>query len=156
MTPPEIRISRAGWRVLAAIWGLFIFMTSTKTFGSANSNSVLLGLLRFLGFDVEQGTVRVINLALRKSAHAVEFGVFGYLLYRALADPLREGMQTSRAWLAMSIAASYAILDEFHQSFVPGRGASLLDCGIDMAGVLAAILIVQLQVKNRSGVLERS
>jgi VanZ family protein len=37
----------------------------------------------------------------------------------------------------------YALLDEYHQSFVPSRTASIFDSMIDMAGGLTALLIVR-------------
>jgi len=37
----------------------------------------------------------------------------------------------------------YAWIDEYHQSFVPSRTASIFDSLIDMAGGLTALLIVR-------------
>ena len=42
----------------------------------------------------------------------------------------------------MLVGVTYAASDEFHQSFVPGRGPSIIDVGIDSLGVLTGILIV--------------
>ena len=38
------------------------------------------------------------------------------------------------------IAVVYSLTDEYHQSFVPGRNASLTDCGIDAIGAALGIL----------------
>ena len=51
------------------------------------------------------------DLVLRKLAHAAEYAVLGALLVRA----------TGRAGLAFALGALYAVSDEVHQSFVPGR-----------------------------------
>ena len=40
------------------------------------------------------------------------------------------------------LGVSYAASDEFHQSFVPGRGPSIRDVCIDSAGVLSGIFIM--------------
>ena len=40
----------------------------------------------------------------------------------------------------MLVGALYAASDEFHQSFVPGRGPSIIDVGIDSLGVFTGIL----------------
>lgn len=40
------------------------------------------------------------------------------------------------------LGVSYAASDEFHQSFVPGRGPSIRDVCIDSAGVLTGIFIM--------------
>ena len=71
------------------------------------------------------------DLVLRKIAHACEFAVLGALLLRALRD--------ERAALAAGIA--YAISDEVHQLFVPGRVGSPLDVAIDSAGVAVGVLL---------------
>lgn len=67
---------------------------------------------------------------LRKLAHLLEYGVLFALLRRA-------GMSR-----ASSLAASvlYAVTDEFHQSFVPGRRGAATDVLIDAAGALTGLL----------------
>ena len=47
------------------------------------------------------------------------------------------------AWLAGTL---YAMTDEIHQSFVPGRSCELRDMGIDSCGVLAGVLVVSLVI----------
>jgi VanZ family protein len=73
------------------------------------------------------------DLVLRKIAHAAEFAVLGALLVRA----------TGRAGSALAIGALYAISDEVHQSFVPGRLGSPLDVAVDAAGVAVGVLVWQ-------------
>jgi VanZ family protein len=73
------------------------------------------------------------DLVLRKIAHAAEFAVLGALLVRA----------TGRAGSAFAIGALYAISDEVHQSFVPGRLGSPLDVAVDAAGVAVGVLVWQ-------------
>jgi VanZ family protein len=72
------------------------------------------------------------DVALRKVAHAGEFAVLGFLLFRALG---RE-----RPALALGIA--YAVSDEVHQHFVPGRLGSPLDVLVDAVGVVVGVLLV--------------
>ena len=73
------------------------------------------------------------DLVLRKLAHAAEFAVLGALLARA----------TGRGGLALAIGVLYAVSDEVHQAFVPGRLGSPLDVAIDAVGVAAGILLWQ-------------
>jgi len=47
----------------------------------------------------------------------------------------------ARAIGACAIASAYGVFDEWHQSFVPGRYASLTDVMIDIAGVVLGIWI---------------
>jgi VanZ family protein len=54
------------------------------------------------------------------------------------------------ALIVILIVAGYAALDEFHQSFVPGRGAAVSDVLLDTTGGTAAQLLVALLVLWRS------
>jgi len=71
------------------------------------------------------------DLLLRKLAHAAEFAVLGVLFLRAVERPA----------LAFLLASAYAVSDEIHQIFVPGRLGSPLDVLIDMAGVAVGIAL---------------
>ena len=71
------------------------------------------------------------DLLLRKIAHAAEYAILGALLARALGRP----------WAAFVVGVAYAISDEVHQSFVPGRAGAPLDVAIDTVGVAAGVLL---------------
>lgn len=45
----------------------------------------------------------------------------------------------TRAFGAFAITSSYGVLDEWHQSFVPGRYASLTDVALDVGGALLGV-----------------
>jgi hypothetical protein len=72
------------------------------------------------------------DLVLRKLAHAGEYAVLGALLQRAVRRP----------GLAFALGVAYAISDELHQSFVPGRLGSPLDVALDAAGVAVGVLLL--------------
>ncbi len=74
------------------------------------------------------------DLVLRKLAHAVEYAILGALLVRALR----------RSSWALALGVAYAVSDEIHQSFVPGRQGALLDVLIDSVGVVAGTLLASL------------
>jgi VanZ family protein len=71
------------------------------------------------------------DLVLRKLAHAAEYAVLGALLQRALNRPA----------LAFALGTLYALSDEIHQSFVPGRQGSPLDVALDAAGVAVGVAL---------------
>ena len=73
------------------------------------------------------------DLVLRKIAHAGEYAVLGALLVRA----------TGRAGVAFVLGTLYAISDEAHQSFVPGRLGSPVDVAIDAVGVAVGVVVWQ-------------
>jgi VanZ family protein len=71
------------------------------------------------------------DLVLRKLGHAAEFAMLGALLVRALRA----------AWPAFFVGVAYAVSDEIHQLFVPGRQGSPLDIAIDAVGVAVGVVL---------------
>lgn len=86
-----------------------------------------------------------------KAAHLGEYAVLGFLLARALRmtrPSLGFGSLVAGAAL---LGALYGASDEFHQSFVPERTASLGDLVADAAGaLLGAILLAVLPGGRRA------
>jgi len=79
-----------------------------------------------------------------KISHALAFGFLACLLVFARL-PYRTG-SISRAALITGIVLIYGITDEIHQSFVPGRNASVGDVVADgIGGLVAAFFLVWLQ-----------
>jgi VanZ family protein len=72
------------------------------------------------------------DLALRKIAHAAEYAVLGALLLRAIGRELP----------AVVIGIAYAVTDEVHQAFVPGRQGAALDVLVDAVGVLLGVYVL--------------
>jgi VanZ family protein len=93
---------------------------------------------------------------IRKLAHCTEYGVFGLLLYHSLEPRHPERWDIRGACGALIIAGLFSLTDEYHQSFVPGRTASLVDCGIDTGAALLGMIFLyaarRLQGSNSDGV----
>jgi VanZ family protein len=77
------------------------------------------------------------DLVLRKTAHAAEFAVLGLLLARAVGRELP----------ALLLGIVYAVTDEVHQSFVPGRLGSVWDVLLDSVGVAFGVFLMR-RVRN--------
>jgi hypothetical protein len=72
------------------------------------------------------------GILLANTAHGVVFGTLAVLVHVGLAATGRR-----RLVCAVILASAYGAIDEFHQSFVPGRSPSVLDWATDTAGALA-------------------
>lgn len=70
---------------------------------------------------------------LRKGIHIGEYAILGLLFYRVLAMN-RQEFHPSRALGAVCMTVAFAGLDEWRQTFIPGRSGRLLDVGIDAIG----------------------
>jgi len=73
-----------------------------------------------------------------KIVHFIEYLLLGVFLYRWFLN--RDGCPGPKRALITTIFVGiiYAFTDEWHQSFVPGRDASLFDVLFDALGVAAA------------------
>ena len=88
-------------------------------------------------------TLATIHFITRKIAHFTEYAILGFLAARAFRTSPRPAI--SRRWFLISAALIivYALIDEYHQSFVPSRTASVFDSFIDMAGGLTALIFLR-------------
>lgn len=98
-----------------------------------------------MALGMDEGTVGYyadqIHPKVRKIAHMTEY----FLLAVAVSFPLYVyGLRgIFLLILAGGVCVGFACLDEYHQSFVAGRGPSIRDVLIDSIGVFAGIVIVQ-------------
>jgi VanZ family protein len=70
--------------------------------------------------------------------HFGAYFLLGILAVRAFAGGLVEPPRRLWLWCGLAVSFVYALTDEWHQSFVPGRHASGADIIADLLGVLAA------------------
>lgn len=76
-----------------------------------------------------------------KLLHICEYGVFGFLVYRALRMQGKfRGIARHAALAAIILAALYGASDEVHQLYVPGRSAEVLDWTADASGAILGVL----------------
>lgn len=125
--------SLAGQWAPVMIWLCFIFWMSTGTFSAEHTFSVVSVVLRFLFPGLSPDLVVLVHVIVRKAAHITEYLFLSLLLFRAFRVP-GSGWRWRYSVFAMMGVTLWALGDEFHQLFVPGRTGSLMDVGIDVAG----------------------
>lgn len=127
----------------AILWMLLIFYLSSQTSESSNSMSTGITevIMNFVDRVVPEVEIELesFNHIVRKYAHFVAYLVLGVLVLNA---HIISGRNEKRALLStLVICVLYAISDEIHQAFVPGRGPQVKDVLIDSAGALVGIVI---------------
>lgn len=143
-------MKKIGWKrslswLAVAVWMTMIFLLSAQT--DNQSGNLSGGIVRWLVALVYRGfedfsqerqmqILEVWHLLIRKGAHFTEYAVLGMLLTNALR-PCR----TLCWYLPVVISTAYALTDEIHQYFVPGRACRLLDVGIDTAGAVFGVTV---------------
>lgn len=130
------------WRLAAFVWAGVIIRLSTEGFGSASSRVMAAGILSLLHIRLSVDTFLMLHAISRKLAHLLEYGIFCFLIYRSFGNQDRVCWRPQLAMWAIVASAVYSLTDEFHQLFVPGRGASLIDCAIDTLGAAIAIFLI--------------
>lgn len=71
------------------------------------------------------------------AGHFIAYGLLAIFVVRALQFEIRNSL--NRAMIAFLFTLVYGMSDEFHQSFVPGRDASVGDLVVDGVGALVAL-----------------
>ena len=83
-----------------------------------------------------------LDFVVKKTAHMVEYFVLYWLLFRAWSDKNKKIDRKIFVW-SMVVAIIYALSDEWHQTFVPGREGTLRDVGFDTIGVLLSASLLK-------------
>ena len=133
--------------VLLVLWMGFIFSMSCENAEKSSNTSgqtikvVLSTVPEFekQPEEVKKNIIEELQFIVRKSAHFI-----GYMILGILASFLILHYENinKKYLLAFLICVIYAISDEIHQLFVPGRSGQVRDVLIDSAGSLLGIIIV--------------
>ena len=108
--------------------------------------ALYLGLISFLS---HQPSLTIPGDLPDWIAHGTEYAVLGWLVSRVV---VRLGPSPAVWGLALAGCAVFGLLDEYHQSFVPGRDASLHDAAADTGGAALALGVAALvDSRRRSG-----
>ncbi|MGH9504576.1 MAG: VanZ family protein [Terriglobales bacterium] len=138
--------------VAAVLWLGIIAIESTTFASAANTSRLFYPLLHFL-FGLEAAHFPVWHFLIRKSGHFLGYFTLSWLLFRAWRDtfPL-PGRAWSIRWARISffMAALAACLDEWHQTYLPGRTGNLHDVMLDSTAALVAQVVIFLFLRNRS------
>lgn len=132
------------------LWAAVIFATSC----SFIERSVFINFVkRFIPSGVPQDLWvtfwRVFGLFVVKGYHITEFAILCWLLQKVLAPRFGNRPRLALTLAALG-AAIYAATDEWHQTFVPGRGGTWVDVVIDCVGISIATAIPLWKLRKRA------
>ena len=124
------------------VWAVLIFVGSSSILSGSNTSTFLVQPMHWLFPAASDSTLQLIHLLIRKAGHLTEYAILAWLAARAFRTSSNEFLHRSWFLAALILVALYSLSDEFHQSFVSSRGASLHDCAIDTAGGLAILIFL--------------
>lgn len=126
------------------LWMTVIFCASTDRGSEAHTRPVVGSILRRVwpdaGHYLTAEQIDRVDWDIRKCAHVTEYGILSLLLFRA-AGYGDKRFRSRLILVPLIVGVLYAATDEYHQSFVPSRGASAADVFTDSYGVLAGTVI---------------
>lgn len=118
-----------------------IFFASTGEFSAANTSLLIKPILTWFFPNISADRLATVHFLIRKCGHFTEYAILGFLTARAFIDSSRAGLR--RYWFVdgLFLIILYALVDEYHQSFVASRTASIYDSVIDISGGLFALIV---------------
>jgi VanZ like family len=106
-----------------------LMMTTIYLFSARHSANEHFDLLRYIVY---------------KGGHVIGYAMLTLSLWRGF------DFSSKRIWLAWLLAVLYAITDEYHQSFVPGRHPAIFDIAVyDNLGALISVWLARQTVKQK-------
>ncbi len=123
-------------------------MANLKTFASRWGPALVWMAVLFISSatpSADLPSFGVLDFVVKKGGHMLGYAILAMAYRRAL------GRETSRPVAAWALAVIYALVDEFHQSFVPGRHPSLIDALIFDAGGAALAIWLPMGIARLMG-----
>ena len=121
---------------------------STDTSGSA-IKTVLSRFEQFnnLEQDDQQKLIENLQHPIRKLAHFTIYAIGGVLIFNFINTYEIENRK--KIMFTILAGALYAVTDEIHQLFIPGRSGEIIDVMIDTSGVSIGCIIIYCLYKLR-------
>ena len=125
-----------------------IAVESTATMSADNTSRWLYPLWVWLFGPISASHWAEVHHLIRKTGHFVGYGIVSLTFFYGWRKTLGGATRPPRAILISAAARAVlctvivAILDEYHQSFLPSRTSSPIDVCIDACGAVAAQLLL--------------
>lgn len=121
--------------LITVLTAMVIFRFSAQDSGQSNglSQGIAAWVLGLLPVPETPESLELANLILRKLAHFSAYSLLGFGLTGVAGQQKRVPVLPA----VILLGGLFALSDEFHQSFSPGRSPSLWDVGLDTCGAAA-------------------
>lgn len=133
--------------LLSIVCMIVIFKLSSHN--SINTNSLSINFtsklanivfseFNTLSKDIQNIMIGQLNLLVRKIAHFLLYFILGFFSFASVHIITQKYKKS--LYMGITVCSIYAILDELHQIFVPGRTPLLKDVIIDVLGGICGML----------------
>lgn len=115
--------------VLTIIIGTIFVFTALQTFTGENTKEQIQQIT-----GMNEHNAYLTNAIIRKSGHVLMFGLLSIFFYIVI--------RRQSIWFAWVCTTLMAVVDEWHQSYVPGRSALVQDVLLDSLAALIFLRII--------------
>lgn len=140
-------IRRIIYTSLTVLWMIVIFTMSSQTAEISGGQSSIIAKIITEIFINNPSTdlVEIFETIIRKLCHFFEYAFLFVLIYNTIKS---YGVKDKHKLYSFLIVIMYAISDEIHQYFVPGRACRIIDVIIDISGAFFSYAIIRIFHKN--------
>ena len=89
-------------------------------------------------------------IALDKLAHFVEYALFALLTWRSFSHLSSRLSANMALLLSLLFLAVFALIDEYFQSFIPGRHADAADWATDILGAFLVLALLWIRRRRKA------
>lgn len=143
--------------ILLIGWMLLIFCMSNKPADiSSKQSDLVINLFSAIGIDLNTHLGELASFVVRKAAHFTEY----FILYCFSIAVCKQYVDIKKARIySLFIVLGYAISDEVHQYFIPGREMAIRDVAIDFSGgvlgFIVNIVICKIKINKKNNYREQ-
>lgn len=130
--------------ILILVWMAIVFIFSSEDGTDSGNTSrglttMIVQIISNKSIEENEALIQTFETIIRKLAHYTIYTIGGILImnYAYTTDKSKK----EKILYSIAFGISYAVTDELHQFFVPGRSARIFDVGIDTLGVTTGIVI---------------
>ena len=130
---------------------LFNLSAQTRAQSASLSGSITKEVIKFFYKDIDSlpkeelaSIMSAIHVFIRKAAHFTAYFFMG--VFSLIAMHTYNCKRKIKVAVCLAVGLAYAIFDELHQLFVPGRGPGVFDVALDFFGCASGALVVLLVI----------
>ena len=137
--------------ILIIIWMIAIFVLSGQQGSESGDTSrkftvAIIKIVTGKTFATDNPFIEQVQFIIRKLAHFTIYAIGGILIMNYAYTT--EKTMNRKILYSITFGGGYAITDEIHQVFVPGRSGNVFDVGIDTLGVITGVLVYHVLRKS--------
>jgi VanZ family protein len=136
--------------VIPVILMILIFLGSDDPASGEKSDFITLFIWKtfayITGYNVSPAQEAATTFVIRKLAHITEYLLLSLSYYYAISKTSGFSKNFKKIYfISFILSLLYAVSDEFHQTFIPGRVGTYKDVLIDSIGILLSYFLVNLK-----------